>query len=94
MLLKKRRAAAKDVGKLQLNNEALKLEIEQLKARAADDTRRIIAQNEEKSAAGMIEYRYVHVYIQMCIYVNPHICIYIYKHRYKWILYEYYLLCL
>jgi hypothetical protein len=51
VLLRKKRAAAKDVGKLQLNNEALKLEIEQLKARAADDTRRVIAENEERSAA-------------------------------------------
>jgi hypothetical protein len=51
----------------------LKLEIEQLKARAADDTRRIIAENEEKSAAGMIKYRYVHMYIYVSRYMYRHI---------------------
>jgi hypothetical protein len=43
----------------------LKLEIEKLKARAADDTRRIIAENEEKSAAGMI----IHMYVCICTYI-------------------------
>ena len=46
--LKVLKIAAKDVGKLQLNNEALKLEIEQLRARAKDETRRMIAETEER----------------------------------------------
>lgn len=46
--LKALKAAAKDVGKLQLNNEALKLEIEQLRARAKDETRRMLIETEER----------------------------------------------
>lgn len=48
--LKVLKAAAKDVGKLQLNNEALKLEIEQLRARAKDETRRVLLETEERCA--------------------------------------------
>lgn len=42
------RIAAKDVGKLQLNNDALKQEIEQLRSRAKDETRRMQAETEER----------------------------------------------
>lgn len=42
------RAAAKDLGTLQLSNDALKLEIEQLRARARDETRRVLAEAEER----------------------------------------------
>jgi myosin V len=42
------KVAAKDVGKLQLNNDALKQEIEQLRSRAKDETRRMQAETEER----------------------------------------------
>ena len=47
-LLKAHNAAAKDVGKLQLNNDALKQEIEELRARAKDETRRVLAETEKR----------------------------------------------
>jgi hypothetical protein len=43
------RREAKDLGKLQLSNEALKEEIEQLRARAKDDTRRVLVEAGERS---------------------------------------------
>lgn len=43
------RAAAKDLGKLQLSNDVLKLEIEQLRAKARNETRRVLAEAEERS---------------------------------------------
>ena len=46
--LKTRRAAAKDLGKLQNSNGALKLEIEQLRANARNETLRIQAQAGER----------------------------------------------
>ena len=49
-LLKAHKAAAKDVGKLQLNNDALKQEIEELRARAKDETRRVQAETEKRYA--------------------------------------------
>jgi hypothetical protein len=49
-LLKAHKAAAKDVGKLQLNNDALKQEIEELRARAKDETRRVQAETEKRCA--------------------------------------------
>ena len=49
MNLRSRRSEAKDLGKLQLSNESLREEIEQLRARAKDDTRRVLAEAEERS---------------------------------------------
>jgi cell division protein FtsB len=43
------RREAKDLGKLQMSNEALKEEIEQLRARAKDDTRRVLEEAGERS---------------------------------------------
>jgi cell division protein FtsB len=43
------RREAKDLGKLQMSNEALKEEIEQLRARAKDDTRRVLVEAGERS---------------------------------------------
>lgn len=48
--MKAHKAAAKDVGKLQLNNDALKQEIEELRARAKDETRRVQAETEKRYA--------------------------------------------
>lgn len=48
IILRSRKAAAKDLGKLQHSNESLKLEIEQLRARAKDETRRVLVEAEER----------------------------------------------
>jgi cell division protein FtsB len=47
--LKSMRREAKDLGKLQQSNEALKEEIELLRARAKDDTRRVLVEAGERS---------------------------------------------
>lgn len=47
--LKCMRREAKDLGRLQQSNEALKEEIEQLRARAKDDTRRVLEEAGERS---------------------------------------------
>ena len=62
-LLKAHKAAAKDVGKLQLNNDALKQEIEELRARAKDETKRILAETEK---------RYV---LSACLYLPTTLCV-------------------
>lgn len=62
-LLKSHKAAAKDVGKLQLNNDALKQEIEELRARAKDETKRIQAETEK---------RYVCV---VCVPISAYVCL-------------------
>lgn len=48
MVLKSLKASAKDVGKLQMTNDALKQEIEQLRARAKDETRRMQVETDER----------------------------------------------
>ena len=47
-MLKIRQAAAKDLGKLHLSNEALKLEIDLLRNKAKDETRRALAEADER----------------------------------------------
>jgi myosin heavy subunit len=54
-VLKARRAAAKDVGKLQTSNEALKKEIEELRIRAAEEARKAQKEAEERASVASAE---------------------------------------
>jgi hypothetical protein len=67
--LKAHKAAAKDVGKLQLNNDALKQEIEELRARAKDETRRVQAETEKRYA-----YTAHNAYFCCCSVILLHSC--------------------
>jgi hypothetical protein len=49
-VLLSRRSAGKDLGKVQLSNDALKVEISLLRAKAQDETKRLQAAAEERSA--------------------------------------------